>query len=146
MYSFEDRIQWIRDNAEFLASHGTVAGIIIEMIAATQPGREFVNGNGYDYLCETYNKVEAKSTVCPQGKYLRIQNFQSKRGKFDYMHVIDGVNNREFFIPHDDWFDHIGNENGEFHWSVSYNLTDKVRVDNTAFLIKYETRIGNNNV
>lgn len=138
MYSFEDRVHWIKENAEFLASHGTVAGVVIEMIAATQPGRAFVNGNGFDYVCETYDKVEAKSTVCPQGKYLRIQHFQSKHGKFDHIHVIDGVNNREFIVPHDDWFEYVGEENGEFHWSASYNDTDKVRVDNTKFLLKYE--------
>jgi len=138
MYSLEDRIHWVRENAEFLAAHGTVAGIIIEMIAATQPGRTFVNGNGFDYLCEKYNKVEAKSTVCPQGKYLRIQHFRSKYGKFDHIHVIDGASNREFVVPHDTWFVQVGDENGEFHWSASYNKTDNVRVDNTSFLLKHE--------
>ena len=140
MYSFEDRIRWIIDNAEFLAAHGTVAGVVIEMIACTQPGRVFVDANGFDSLCETHSKVEVKSTVCPQGKALRIQNFQGKFGKFDHMHVIDGVNNREFIVPHDDWFDCV-KDTTEFHWSVSYNKTDNVRIDNTNFLLKYERQI-----
>ena len=141
MYSFQDRIQWIKNNAELLAAHGTVSGVVIEMIAGTQPGRVFVNGNGFDHLCEMHSKVEVKSTVCPQGKYFRIQNFQGKFGKFDHMHIIDGVNNREFIIPHNDWFDHVGDTNTEFHWSVSYNKTDNVRIDNTDFLLKYERQI-----
>lgn len=138
MYNYENIVEWIRNNPEFLASHGTVAGIVIEMIASSQPGRKFVNGNGFDYLCEVNNKVEVKSTVCPQGKCLRIQNFQGKYGKFDHMHVIDGVNNREFIVPHNAWFDHVGDTHTEFHWSVSYNESDKVRVNNTNFLLKYE--------
>lgn len=137
MFSLEDRAQWVRDNAEFLANHGTVSGIISEMIAASQPGRCFVNGNGYDYVCEKYNKVEAKSTVCPQGKELRIQSFQGKFGKFDHLHIIDGVNNREFMIPHDDWFEWVHNLL-EYRWSASYNMTDRVRIRNTDFLLKYE--------
>ena len=137
MFTFQDRVKWVQDNAEYLASDGTTAGIILEKIAAAKPGRQYVDGKGLDYVCEQYRRVEVKSTVKRQGSALRIQHYQGKRGRFDHIHVIDGISGRNFMIPHDVFFSYVGNAE-EFHWSVSYNTEDNARQANTNFIQTYE--------
>ena len=140
MFAFEDRVRWVLENAEYLASDGTTSGIIIEKIAADRPGRQYVDGKGLDYLCEEYRRVEVKSTVKRQNNVLRIQHYQGKKGRFDHIHLIDGISGRNFMVPHDDFFSYVGDAS-EFHWSVSYNTTDNARRENTNFILKYEVNI-----
>ena len=88
----------------------------------------------------TNKKVEVKSTISPQGRgtTLRIQSYVHKKGEFDYIHIIDGFNDKHFFIPHDDWFDFIGTTD-MFYWDVDYGTRQKA---NTEFLLqeKYAIR------
>ena len=140
MFAFENRLRWVLENAEYIASAGNTSGFIIENIAAAQPGRQYVDGKGLDYLCEQYQRVEVKSTVKRQGSVLRIGSYQGKRGRFDHIHLIDGITGREFMIPHDDFFNHVGDDK-EFHWSVSYNMKDRAKRENTNFILKYEVNI-----
>jgi hypothetical protein len=140
MFALEERVRWVRENAEYIASAGATSGFIIENMVAAQPGRQYVDGKGVDYLCEQYQRVEVKSTVKKQGSVLRVQHYQGKRGRFDHLHLVDGITGREFMIPHDDFFNHVGNRE-EFKWSVSYNKNDRAQRDNTNFILKYEVNI-----
>ena len=81
--------------------------------------------------------METKFTRKVQGKQMRIQSYQHKRGLFDYIQIIDGNSNRMFMVPHDEFFAIVG-DRVEFHWSASYNETDKVRVEHTEMLLKHE--------
>ena len=134
MYSLQDRINYVKNNPEIFATNGTSAGLIIERMAG---GTNFVDEEGYDYFDLVLGRVEVKSTCIPQGKNMRVQKYVGKRGKFDHIHIIDGYNNREFIIPHDDWFEYV-DEADMFWWSVSYNATDRARRGETEFLLQYE--------
>lgn len=136
-FALEERVRWVLENPEYIASDGATSGFIIENMAAAQPGRQYVDGKGVDYLCEQYQRVEVKSTVKRQGSVLRIQHYLGKRGRFDHIHIIDGITGRQFMIPHDDFFNQVGNDK-EFHWSVSYNMKDRAKRENTNFILKYE--------
>lgn len=138
-YSREARIKYITENIEALADDPLMTAVICERIAASKAGRVHKPAAGYDYICETYKKVEVKTTLVEQhGRNLRIQSFKKKRNLFDYLHIIDALNNREFIIPHNDWFKFIGNI-GEFRWAVNYE-NDTVRRSETAFLLNYEVK------
>ena len=63
-----------------------------------------VNQEGYDYTHKVYNKVELKTVYerdWHSNGLLAIIGLKNKKNKCDYIHVHDGVNNRNFMIPHD---------------------------------------------
>lgn len=128
-----DRLQHL------LKTDGTFRGSIIEYMSAFYDGHKHIPGNGpYDQLDESINnRIEVKSTSIPQGNKLRVGGFTNKRSKFDYIKIIDAVNNRVAMIPHDIFFNYVG-DSGEFHWSVSYNKMDKVKPAGTQLFLKYE--------
>lgn len=105
------------------------------------------NAIGYDI--ERPNNIldELKYTGSVQGKSaLRVGGLTNKEGKSDNIVIIDGVNNRTFRIPTHIFFAFaeltVSKTNTstttEFHWSVSYNKSDKVKQENTKFLLQYE--------
>lgn len=139
-YSRQDIINFINANIETLADDPLVVAVICERVAASKAGRVHKPATGYDYICDTYKKVEVKTTLVEQqGRNLRIQAFKKKRNLFDHLHIIDALNDREFIIPHNDWFKFIGNA-GEFRWAVNYK-NDTVRRSETAFLLNYEVGV-----
>jgi hypothetical protein len=136
-YDRQTRIKYIRDNIEALADDPLMTAVICERIASNKAGRVHKNAAYFDYLCEIYKKVEVKTTsVEQQCRGLRIQSFQKKRNGFDHLHIIDALNNREFIVPHNSWFDFVG-RSGDFRWAANYE-NDTVRRDETLFLLQYE--------
>ena len=107
-------------------------------------GDNFVDKHGYDYYLDDHwtVKAELKCTWAEVGNShrLRVQSYQQKRDKFHFMHVVDMANDREFMIPHDDWFDRVG-KRASFFWSFSY-LTENDRVckEDTLWLLNYEVK------
>ena len=56
---------------------------------------------GYDYIRNGV-KVELKTVSTRDGDRMMITEFESKRGMFDIMRIIDAYNKRIFEVPHDD--------------------------------------------
>ena len=116
----------------------------IEELYALYTGGIVRNAIGYDV--EKPNKVldELKYTSSVQRKStLRVGGFENKEGKSDNIVIIDGISNRTFRIPTHIFFAFahltISKPNKvEFHWSVSYNKSDKVKQENTKLLLQYE--------
>ena len=119
----------------------------IEELYALYTGGIVRNAIGYDV--EKPNKVldELKYTSSVQGKStLRVGGFENKEGKSDNIVIIDGISNRTFRIPTHIFFAfaHLTisktstSTTIEFHWSVSYNKSDKVKQENTKLLLQYE--------
>ena len=108
---------------------------------------EFCDAPGYDGIING-KKYEVKSTSYRQkdknGKegYLRINSCnKNKRNLFDYMTIIDILNNMHFIIPHDEWYGRAafcGQKDGEFHWSGTYNKYDRQKISNTKLLLEYQ--------
>ena len=143
MFSAKSRENFIKSNAKEMAMCGTTSGQLLEKMAAKLMNGTWIPGNlPFDYILPNGKKVEVKSTISPQGKgigtRLRIQSYLHKKDKFDYIHIIDGFNDKHFFIPHDDWFDFIGTTD-MFYWDVDYGTRQKA---NTEFLLqeKYAIR------
>ena len=153
-YSRDAVRRYLIDNADTLLDTGTLYSCIVERMSADYDGDKFVDKNGYDQVDEdTKLTTEVKCTneiQNPDGSAnFRIQSYEHKRGLFNFMKVIESVNNRVFRIPHDDWFAHLDETQGpdregkgEFRWSATYGQNDKskrgVRPENTQFLLKYE--------
>ncbi len=107
-------------------------------------GDNFEDATGYDYFLDDYwtVKVELKCTWTEVGDSHRlcVGSFQQKKGLFHFMHVVDMVNDREFMIPHDDWFDRLGKRK-KFYWNISYMTeNDRVCKEDTLWLLKYEVK------
>lgn len=100
---------------------------------------EFTNSNGYDGIING-KKYEVKYTnYRMKNGYLRINSCnENKRGLFDYMAIIDGLNDMVFTIPHDEWYSRADFVEKEFHWSSTYNKSDNQKRSNTRLLLEYE--------
>ena len=139
-----DNIQFIIDNQDEDFSpvmHSWIAETrIIKEIGGEQAP---VNQEGYDYTHKVYNKVELKTVYerdWHSNGLLAIIGLKNKKNKCDYIHVHDGVNNRNFMIPHDVVFYEMKlmvNDN-KFTFSGSYNKTDNQAIHNTGIMQKYE--------
>lgn len=141
MYGHAQRKEWILANADALASNGTVCGVVTEMMVSQRPGMFDYGGYRYGYDCrnDSDGRIEVKTTIYPlMDDTLRIQSYQGKKGFFDYLLIIDGFNNREFKIPHDEFFKHVGDRK-EIRWASCYNKHRSIQERNTTFLLKYET-------
>lgn len=128
------------DNFDNLKESSSFLGRLIEMKAALEDGSVYVDAFGHDEVNDEKGRIENKFTnyVKPNGS-LRINNAgDRKRNGFDYIRIIDGVNKRIFLIPHDIYYSRAGFYGNEFHWSSSYNKTDKIQRNNTALLLEYE--------
>tara|TARA_B100000809_G_C14980754_1_gene474441 strand:- start:475 stop:945 length:471 start_codon:yes stop_codon:yes gene_type:complete len=130
--------------AAFVKQNKLISDSVEEMYANYVDG-VVINATGFDVLVDG-ERHELKYTYKLQGKStLRVGGLKSKPGKCDFIVIIDGLNNRTFKIPADIFFDkekyderfNVG-VNVEFRWSGSYNEKDKVQIENTNLLLKYE--------
>lgn len=124
-----------------LLQDGKFVALIVERKVAYDSGHTFVDTTGYDDVCSKGVRYETKYTGKIQvGATLRINSAgKNKKGGFDFIRIVDGLNQRIFEIPHDEYFAKGGFEpTNQFRWSSSYNKFDKVKRDNTALLLQYE--------
>lgn len=139
-YGKQDLKTWLKENIDTLMERQTFQALIVEVKVADDANNVFVNKTGHDEVGKN-GRIETKFTnyVKSSGE-LRINNAgESKRNGFDLLRIIDGVNERIFEIPHDVYFKEGKRYGGEFFWSSSYNQKDKLQVNNTNLLLRYET-------
>ena len=140
-YGKEDLKRYLIDNIDLLLNDPKFQALIVEVKVADDAGNTFVNKVGHDELSKDNLRIETKFTnyVKPTGE-LRINSAgENKYGGFDIIRIIDGINERIFEIPHDEYFNEGTFYGNEFLWSSSYNSSDKKQVGNTQLLLKYET-------
>lgn len=123
-----------------LLEDGKFVALIVERKVAYDNGHIFVDTVGHDDKCSKGVRYETKYTgKIQKGENLRIGSAgENKKGGFDFIRIVDGVNHRIFQIPHDEYFTRGLFDRNEFRWSSSYNERDKVRRENTALLLEYE--------
>lgn len=124
-----------------LLEDGKFVALIVERKVAYDSGHKFVDTVGHDDTCSEGVRYETKYTGKVQkGRTLRINSAgENKKGGFDFIRIVDGVNQRIFEIPHDEYFIKGGFEpTNQFRWSSSYNKSDKVKRSNTALLLQHE--------
>jgi hypothetical protein len=124
-----------------LLEDGKFIALIVERKVSHDNGHTFMDTVGYDDTCSKGVRYETKYTGKIQvGRTLRINSAgENKKGGFDFIRIVDGVNQRIFEIPHDEYFTKGGFEpTNQFRWSSSYNKSDKVKRSNTTLLLQYE--------
>ena len=140
-YGNEDLKKWSLNNISLLLEDPKFQALIVEKKVAADAGSQFVDKNGHDEVHHTKGRIETKYTnyIKPAGE-LRINKAgENKKNGFDFIRVIDGINERIFEIPHNIWFTVAKlNNNGEFLWSSTYNKEDKIQKGNTQLLLDYE--------
>ena len=128
------------NNSDNLLNDPKFQALIVEVKAAADAGSNFVNKTGHDEIHKTKGRIETKFTnyILPSGE-LRINSAgENKRGGFDLLRIIDGINERIFEVPHDEYFKKGKRYGGEFRWSSSYNTKDRKQRGNTQLLLDYE--------
>ena len=125
--------------AEAISADNKLQGLLVERQFFTMLDGEFTNSNGYDGLING-KKYEVKYTNYRMSQgYLRIGSCnENKRGLFNYMAIIDGLNDMVFSIPHDEWYSRGHFVEKEFHWSSTYNKSDNQKRSNTRLLLDYQ--------
>ena len=140
-YGKEDLKKWLFNNIDILLEDPKFQALIVEKKVAVDAGSQFVDKNGHDEVHSTKGRIETKYTnyIKPCGA-LRIQKAgKNKRNGFDFIRIIDGINERIFEIPHDIWFTVAKMySRGEFLWSSTYNSKDNLQINNTQLLLDYE--------
>ena len=139
-YSKNHLKNYLHNNLDNLLNDPKFQALIVEVKVAEDAGSDFVNKTGHDEIHKTKGRIETKFTnyIMPTGE-LRINSAgENKRGGFDLLRIIDGINKRIFEIPHDEYFKIGKRYGGEFRWSSNYNQKDKKQVNNTNLLLKYE--------
>lgn len=139
-YGKADLKKWLFDNIDTLLDDPKFQALIVEVKVAEDAGSDFVNKTGHDEVHKTKGRIETKFTnyIMPTGE-MRINSAgENKRDGFNLLRIIDGVNERIFEIPHDEYFNRGKRYGGEFRWSPSYNTQDKKQVNNTQLLLQYE--------
>jgi hypothetical protein len=138
-YGKEDLKTWLKENIDTLMERQTFQALIVEVKVADDANNVFVNRAGHDEVGEN-GRIETKFTnyIMPSG-CLRLNSAgENKRDGFDFMRVIDGINERIFEVPHDEWYKRGKFYGNEFRWSSSYNKTDGLQWGNTQLLLDYE--------
>lgn len=128
-----------RTLADHITNDNKLQGLLVERQFFELVGGEFTNSNGYDGIING-EKYEVKFTnyIMPNG-YLRINSCNyNKKGFFDYMTVIDGLNDMVFRIPHNMWYSRADFVGPEFHWSSTYNKYDRQKISNTKLLLEHQ--------
>ena len=139
-YSKNHLKNFLNNNLDNLLNDPKFQALIVEVKVAEDAGSDFVNKTGHDEIHKTKGRIETKFTnyVMPTGE-LRINSAgENKKGGFDLLRIIDGINEKIFEIPHDEYFRMGKRYGGEFRWSSSYNKKDGLQVNNTNRLLKYE--------
>ena len=132
--------EWLDDNIDTLLEDPKFQALIVEVKVAADAGNIFVNRTGHDEVTKDNTRIETKFTnYLMSGHTLRINSAgENKKDGFDYMRIIDGINERIFMIPHDCYFVSGSRYGSEFRWSGTYNEEDKIQRNNTELLIRYE--------
>ena len=139
-YSKNHLKNFLNNNLDTLLDDPKFQALIVEVKVAEDAGSDFVNKTGHDEVHKIKGRIETKFTnyVKPNGE-LRINSVgENKRNGFDLLRIIDGINERIFEIPHDEYFNISKRYGSEFLWSSTYNQKDKKQVNNTNLLLKYE--------
>ena len=145
-------VQWlIKDNFKELNNLikvNSVRGSAVERKIAQDLNSQFTDLHGSDEIDSKGRIIETKMTKSINNGLFEISNVLSKKGKCHFIRVIDLINFRWFEIPHDVFFDKINGIKiykrgikkitNSFHFSASYNETDRKSVHNTNILLKYE--------
>lgn len=120
-----------------------------EYVIATITNGLEIPSRGYDVIAgknkytDEDARVEVKSTYMIQRlTCLRIGNIKSKKGKCDYIAIVnmsDDDNHQISIIPADVFFKRAQriSDGDEFIWSASMNQTDKIKVNNTDLVREY---------
>ena len=88
-------------------------------------------------------------------KDLSLGDFQrplNKKGKFDFMVIMEGQSGRMFSIPHDVWYERARfTDDDQFHWFQYYgewknhvNPRTSSRIVNTKLLLEYPLQNNKN--
>ena len=147
-------ILWLtKDNFKELKNLIKVKGVrgsAVERKIAQDLNSEFTDLHGSDEIDLSGRVIETKMTKSTNNGLFEIGNVLSKKTKCHFIRVIDLINFRWFEIPHDVFFDQnhgikvykrgIKKISDSFHFSASYNKTDKKSVHNTSLLLKYEIK------
>ena len=146
-YGKDDLKVWLMENLDTLLERQTFQALIVEVKVASDANNTFVNRIGHDEVGER-GRIETKFTnyIMPSGELRLNSAGENKRDGFDFMRIIDGINERIFEIPHDVYYEHGNFYGNEFLWSASYNTTDKLQTGNTQLLLNHEiTQLENDN-
>ena len=146
-YGKDDLKVWLMENLDTLLERQTFQALIVEVQVASDANNTFVNRIGHDEVGER-GRIETKFTnyIMPSGELRLNSAGENKRDGFDFMRIIDGINERIFEIPHDVYYEHGNFYGNEFLWSASYNTTDKLQTGNTQLLLNHEiTQLENDN-
>ena len=132
--------QLIIDNWEVLYNNFSFQGRLVEMKAAKNAGSTYLDIKGCDEIHPVKGKIENKFTnYITVDNTLRINSAgENKRNGFNLLRIIDGVNERIFEIPHNEYFNRGKRYGNEFKWSPTYNKEDKIQINNTQLLLDYE--------
>jgi len=132
--------EYLFKHADSLLDNCRFQALIIEVKVADDAGNTFVNKVGYDELSKDNLRIETKFTnyIMPTGELRLNSAGENKRNGFDFIRIIDGINERIFEIPHDVYYERGKFYGNEFKWSASYNTTDKIQTGNTQLLFNYE--------
>ena len=138
-YGKQDLKTWLKENIDTLMERQTFQALIVEVKVADDANNVFVNRAGHDEVGEN-GRIETKFTnyTMPTGELRLNSAGYNKHLGFDLMRVIDGVNERIFEVPHDEWYKRGKFYGNEFRWSASYNETDFKQQGNTQLLLDYE--------
>lgn len=139
-YSKKNLKEWLFSNIDTLLDDCKFQALIVEVKAAEDEGSNFVNKTGHDEVHKIKGKIETKFTnyIVPDNT-LRINSAgENKRNGFNLLRIIDGVNERIFEIPHNEYFNRGKRYGNEFKWSPTYNKEDKIQINNTQLLLDYE--------
>jgi len=146
-YGKDDLKVWLMENLDTLLERQTFQALIVEVKVASDANNTFVNRIGHDEVGER-GRIETKFTnyIMPTGELRLNSAGENKRDGFDFMRIIDGINERIFEIPHDVYYERGKFYGNEFRWSASYNTTDKLQTGNTQLLLNHEiTQLENDN-
>lgn len=146
-YGKDDLKVWLMENLDTLLERQTFQALIVEVKVASDANNTFVNRIGHDEVGER-GRIETKFTnyIMPTGELRLNSAGENKRNGFDFIRIIDGINERIFEIPHDVYYERGKFYGNEFKWSASYNTTDKLQTGNTQLLLNHEiTQLENDN-
>ena len=111
---------------------GALLGNIVEIAVVKNRKAQATDKDGYDMIEDGLEK-EIKSCWRLNGKHIRWANITSKFNKCDAFIFIDGVNNKEYEVPHDVVF---------FEMSITKDGQLRTTEHNLDILEQYEIITG----
>ena len=138
MYTREEMIEFGKNNFEDFFNklgqreQGSLLGCITEIAVVKNRKAQATDKAGYDMIEDGLEK-EIKSCWRLNNNLVRWGNITSKFNKCDAFIFIDGVNNKEYEVPHDVVF---------FQMSISKDGQIRTTEHNLAILEQYEIITG----